>query len=559
MKKAKLIPTVLGVLLVLYLGASEAFRWAFGRVYVAPDEALMVINKFGDPLPPDRIVVPRDDNRFQGVQEDLLGPGRYFLNPVEYDYKVVPLTEIPAGDPSRWEWDDDGNLKDPSTLPQVGVVSLRQGKTAPPGMDVVDAGYKGIQKAVLTPGTYKVNPQQYEVTLANAVVVPPGSVGVVTRLVGDTGPVDQAPFRTTATADAMPSTPSTGPSTGPAAADESTVSRLAVGPTQRGILPDVLQPGIYYLNPRMVKVTFVTVGYSAISLDASSNTGITFYTSDGYQVEADFTVVWGRGPADAPDIVARIGGIDRVRQNVIEPAMKAACQNEGGRYSAKQLIQGSTRIAFQDALSASLETQVKARNLHILLALIRNIAIKDNHGADATGGLLATIQQADIEKEVDLTNQQRTATAAVQAQLDQALKLVDVARETVTSDSRVKVANIAAEGAKKAAEITAQREVDVAGIDLEVARLDAQRTQILGKAAADVTQMKADAEAAGNKMLVDAFGSPEAYNRYTFAKAFDPTDLRLIVTGPGTFWTDLKTFEQVGASQVIQSKVDAGR
>jgi hypothetical protein len=547
---------VLGVLLLLYLGPGTAFRWAFERVYVEPDQALMVINKFGDPLPSDRIVVPRDDNHFKGVQEDLLGPGRYFLNPVAYDYKIVPLTVIPAGDPSQWQWDDNGAIKDPSTLPQVGVVSLKQGKTAPPGMDVVDAGYKGIQKAVLTPGTYKINPQEYEVTLANAVVVPPGSVGVVTRLVGDTGPVDQAPFRTTATADAMPST---APSTAPAAADESTLSRLAVGPTQRGILRDVLQPGIYYLNPRMVKVTFVTVGYDAISLDAQSGTGVTFYTSDGYQVEAEFTVVWGRDPADAPNIVARIGGIDKVRQNVIEPAMKAACQNEGGRYSAKQLIQGETRIAFQDALSASLEAQVKARNLHILLALIRNIAIKDNHGADATGGLLSTIQQADIEKEVDLTNQQRTATAAVQAQLDQALKLVDVARETVTSDTRVKVANIGAEGAKKAAEINAQRELDVAGIDLEVARLDAQRTQILGKAGADVTQMKSDAEAAGNQMLVDAFGSPAAYNRYTFAKSFDPTDLRLIVTGPGTFWTDLKTFEQVGASEVIRSKVEPAR
>ncbi len=545
MNKTRSILTVLGVLLVAYLALDEAFRWGLERVYVGPDQALMVINKFGDPLPPDRITVPREDNRFKGVQEDLLGPGRYFLNPVEYDYKVVPLTEIPAGDPSQWQWDDDGNIKDPSTLPQVGVVSVKQGKTAPAGMDVVDAGYKGIQKSVLTPGTYKVNPQQYEVTLANAVVVPPGSVGVVTRLVGDTGPVDQAPFR---------GDPTTAP------ADESTVSRLAVGPTRRGILKDVLQPGIYYLNPRTVKVTLVTVGYNAISLDASSGTGITFYTSDGYQVEADFTVVWGRGPADAPNIVARIGGIDRVRQNVIEPAMKAACQNEGGRYSAKQLIQGATRIAFQDALSASLEQQVKARNLHILLALIRNIAIRDGHGADATGGLLATIQQADIEKERDLTNQQRTQTAAVQATLDQALKLVDVARETVTSETRVKVANIGAEGAKQAAQITAQQAVDVAGLDLQVAQLDAKRTQILGKAGADVTQMNADAEATGNRMLVEALGSPAAYNRYTFAKAFDPADLRLIVAGPGTFWTDLKTFEQVGAAKVIGGKVDpAGR
>src|SRR3712207_8842137 len=52
--------------------------------------------------------------------------------------------------------------------------------------EVVDVGYKGIQKEVLTPGVYKINPHVQEVTLLPAVVVPPGSVGVVTRLVGRT-------------------------------------------------------------------------------------------------------------------------------------------------------------------------------------------------------------------------------------------------------------------------------------------------------------------------------------------------------------------------------------
>jgi hypothetical protein len=126
-----------------------------------------------------------------------------------------------------------------------------------------------------------------------------------------------------------------------------------------------------------------------------------------------------------------------------------------------------------------------------------------------------------------------------------------VARETVASDSNVKVANIQAEGMKKAAEITAQRDLDVAKINLEISQLDAQRTQILGKAGADVARMKNEAEAKGAKMLVDAFGSPQAYNLYTFAKGFEPKDLKLIFAGPGTFWTDLKTFEQVGGAQNV--------
>jgi hypothetical protein len=53
-------------------------------------------------------------------------------------------------------------------------------------------------------------------------------------------------------------------------------------------------------------------------------------------------------------------------------------------------------------------------------------------------------------------------------------------------------------------------------------------------------------------MLVDAFGTPQAYNQYIFAKNFEPQELRMIFAGPGTFWTDLKSFEQIGASQMIK-------
>ena len=37
---------------------------------------------------------------------------------------------------------------------------MKEGQTPPAGQVVVDPGYRGIQKAVLTPGTYKINPAQ---------------------------------------------------------------------------------------------------------------------------------------------------------------------------------------------------------------------------------------------------------------------------------------------------------------------------------------------------------------------------------------------------------------
>jgi hypothetical protein len=346
-----------------------------------------------------------------------------------------------------------------------------------------------------------------------------------------------------------------GPSTLGADAD---LGRIVGSADQRGLLKDVLQPGIYYKNPRVEKVDIVPIGYDAIEVHTGSKnaatSGIKFYSYDGYQVEADFTVVWGRSPADAPKIVASVGSVDQVEKNVIEPAMKAACQNVGANYTAKELIQGLTRSKFQDELSDSLEKQVQSRNVHILLALIRNVIVKDKAGQDATGGLLATIQRANIEVENQLTFKQKTQTAMTKARLEAEQKLVDVAKETVTAETAVRTANIMADGQKKAAEIDAQRQLDVAAIQLQIAALEAQTTRILGKANADVERMKNEAEARGAQMMVQALGSPQAYNAYTFAKNFDPTDIRLIFAGQGTFWTDLKSLQDVGAAKMLQQQ-----
>ena len=532
------------LLLVAAYGLWIAIKWTTMRVYVPHNKALLVINKYGDPLPPDRIVVPGDaPTQYKGVREEPLGPGRYFINPVMHETQLVDLVEITAGDPRSWVWDPDGNLLNPDTVaPKVGLVTLQEGKTAPGGQEVVPAGFKGLQREVLTPGTYKVNPRQKRVVQVPATIVPPGSVGVVTRLIGDIGEVTSASL----TKVELP--PTTGPAVQPPG-----LNRVVVGPNRRGVLRDVLQPGIYYLNPRVVKVSIMPVGYDEISLEAPKD-AIRFLSSDGYQIEADVTVVWGRTPADAPAIVANIGNTDDVRAKVVEQAIRAVCQNEGADFSARQLIEGETRSKFQDALETALEQQVSSRNIHILIPLIRNIKIKDARGTDQSQGLLATIQRANIEIERELTNRQKTLTATKEAEHQEALKLVDVATERVVSESKQKVANLIATGNKQSAEIGAQRELTVAEIEAQIANFDGQRTQILGKAGADVERLKKEAEAKGAKLMVDAFGSPLAYNQYIFAKNFEPQELRLIFAGPGTFWTDLKTFEQIGASQMIKQQ-----
>ncbi len=147
----------------------------------------------------------------------------------------------------------------------------------------------------------------------------------------------------------------------------------------------------------------------------------------------------------------------------------------------------------------------------------------------------------------------------MRAQLEEEMKKVDIARETVKADSRVMVANIQADGEKKAAEIDAQAGLEVATIQQEVASLAARRTEILGQANANVEKMKNEAEAEGYEMLVNAFGTGQAYNLYTFAENFKPESIHLFFAGEGTFWTDLSRFQELGAARLLQSTPEASQ
>ena len=117
-------------------------------------------------------------------------------------------------------------------------------------------------------------------------------------------------------------------------------------------------------------------------------------------------------------------------------------------------------------------------------------------------------------------------------------------RRTAASTAKL-VAELAAEGEKKAKEIEATTEKRVAEIDAKTATIAAQSTTVLGQASARSVELLREAEADRFRQYVKALGGAEAYNRYVFAEGL-PAHLRLGVfyAGPGTFWTDLKGLEQ---------------
>ena len=361
----------------------------------------------------------------------------------------------------------------------------------------------------------------------------------------------------------------------------------------RDIQDDVLQPGIYYINPVEKTVSIISIGFNEttmmVELDGAKpapanpggrmmgtsgpgprsrapsggfargsearvegdrlgapgqkdpafkeGTGIEFPSRDGFPIHMDYTAIWGILPDQAPDVVRQFGTLDDVREKVILPQIGSICRLHGSKHGAVDLLIGESREAFQTDTSEELEKVLASKNLSLLFGLTRHIYVP--------GAVREPIQKARIADELKLTSDQKQLTAKAQAELTEAKARVTLEENRTRNETDKLVAQVAAEGEKKTRELEATTEKMRAEIDAKTAIVDAQITRILGEAKAKTVELANQAEADRYRQYVEALGGPEAYNRYVFAEGL-PSDMKLsiIYAGPGTFWTDLKGFEQ---------------
>lgn len=542
MRKIMILKYIGGGTLVL-AGLVLAFFWQFCRIYVGANECVVLIRKTGEPMPAGQMIAEEGQ---MGIQRVALGPGRYFYAPWLWDWETYPLTRISPGDPSTWREVFEAGDPDYSVptiegqWPEVGIVTNYAGKPSGELKEVVPAGYQGIQREVLSPGTYRINPRAYKVETVPAVVVPLGCCGVVTSQLGDL-PGTEVIQETTI-----------GPDGEPVTGRSKVVQKLA-DEGQRGVLKDVLPPGIYYLNPFVHKVRIVQIGYNQISQLKRGEVSmhIQFPSADGFTISVDVTVVWGRHPQHLPEMLNRVGEVAKIRE-IVRAQIRSICRNIGSQYVSTDFIQGEKRELYQKNVTETLQRACRERDLEILIALVRDIEVLGGSGKEDMD-LKKTIQRGHIAQEDDLTRQVQRETAMVRAERETAQVAIDVAREQISSETRKKVAQVKAEGEKKAEEIDAQRNLEVAQIERQIAELDAETTRVLGGAEAQVEKLANQAEADGKRMFVQAFGSGRAYNLYTFAQQFQPESIRLIFAGEGTFWTDLSRLQDVASMQLLKS------
>ena len=519
---------VFGIYCLGYLGI-----WQYGicRVEVPAGNSLLLRYKgpfpFGTAPMASEGTLAKADKRGQavgiGILEFMPGPGRHFYNPIEYERKIVPDVVISPN--------------------EIGMVTSKIGKNLPEGEILAnEPGFRGTWRQVLTPGRYRMNPYAYEVNKVSkttAVVmaegltarnedptlIPPGYVGVVYNKVGDNNPANLQ---------------------------------------KQGVQDNVLQPGLYWINPAEKRVDVISIGFNETTIMVKTagqagtrpplktakdgmvmepdpiyvdGEGIEFPSNDGFRIHLDFTAIWGILPEQAPDVVRNFGTLTDVRKKVIEPQIGSICRINGSKRGAVDLLVGNSREEFQSDVEDELERVLKGKNLSLLFGLTRHIYVPAE--------VREPIQRSYIATELKTTREQEQKTAKAKADLTEAEAKVVLEERRTKAETQKMMAETTAKGEKEAKEIEADTQKLSAVIDAKTATVQAQITKLMGAAEAKKVQLANEAEAEKYKLSVDALGSPEAYNRFIFAEGL-PEKIRMGVfyAGPGTLWTDLKNLDQ---------------
>lgn len=476
MTRVKRLATATAVLLAFGL-CLLASAWNMVFHYVEPGEVLVVISKTGEDLPAGKLIAQPGQ---KGPLEHVLGEGRHFVLPVLYEVENHKLADL-------------NMLIEPY---QIGVVRAKVGTPLPAGRILADEGERGIRRRILPPGRHRLNPYAYEVEIQPATVIRPGYVGFVTRLVG-TDPAGKY-----------------------------------AGPGEKGIIKDVLQPGLYYLNPYEYKVREVEVGLNQVSFLEENQ--ITFPSKDAFAIRLDASVEWELEPDKVAPVIGEFGARTEIEHKVLIAQSRSIGRLEGSKYGAKDFLLGEGREKIQHAFTNKLVAKCREKYVEVHSAYIRHITIPEN--------LLVPIRQSFVAKEVERTAKVQQETKKSAATLEREQRLIEQRRQEVRFETEALIQQIKAEATRSVGEIEADTRRLVAEKQQAIAKLEAERTELLGRAHAEVKKMLGEAEATRFALKVKAFGGDsDAFARYAFSEAL-PADLRinLVQTGEGTFWTDLQ-------------------
>lgn len=503
------IKSMLAASLLTLVVGGLAFVWFVLRVEVDANEILVLVNKTGKDIPRELrdeigdqvILYPKlveriaavtgeseEDIRsgYKGIQYNVYAEGRYFFNPYFYKRLKVPATLLDQG--------------------EVGVRIRQYGRPLPfPKTVATESDERGPVAEILGPGRHNVNPFAYQVQRFKAALIPEGHVGVVTLLSGI------APKQS---------------------------NTYTVEPGEKGVQRRTLPPGLEYYNPYLMQIEIVDV--RSQKYDMLAEEAIFFPSGDSFTITIEGTIEWAIRPDHVAEVTVAYGDKENILEKIILPNARSIARIQGSKLKAREFISGRTRTAFQDKLLAELRQECWSQGIDIRAALVRDI-----HPPQEIARLISQREQADQEIE-RFTNQMKEAIAEAQLVEQQELQNQNKAIGEMRRDVVTVVKE--AEQRKGVAITRANRELEVARLNLEAAEKEAAAIRSRGKAEADVVLFEYQARAEPLQRAVAAFGDGVAYAQQFFYQKVAPSIQTILTDTEGPFGDIFRELQSVRRS-----------
>jgi uncharacterized membrane protein YqiK len=356
-------------------------------------------------------------------------------------------------------------------------------------------GQRGPQKDILLPGTYYINPLLFKVIPENAKEVKPGEVAVVVSNVGkdpsdevrremaakvrqrmereekeqaeqSAARLDHLDDKRTAeeiAAELMAGDPAD------RRLDEGAHEAYVVPEGYRGIQEMVVGPGRYYVNtlavsPIIIPTTNQTVEWTAGEVTNTFNP-FEVISKDGFTMQLEVRVVFRVKPEDAPFMVAKIGGIERLIQNVMHPLIDSIFRNQASESSAMAYLQN--RHEEQERAEARVRAHLLKYHVDVVNVLICHIHLPEELMKTQTEKILAEQRQS-------MYNAQREAEEK-RIQLEKTKAHADNQKDLMQATVGVEIAGKRAEQRKSEGEGEAH-------YILQTGRAEAEKVRLMGEA-----------------------------------------------------------------------------
>ena len=304
-------------------------------------------------------------------------------------------------------------------------------------------------------------------------------------------------------------------------------NELLVEPGERGVQRETLQEGTQQINPYVTRISKVDCRSQRFNLADKKYMG--FPSKDGFWVSLDGRIQFRVNPEKAAEVYVIYNedengdAIDEeIIRKIIMPNARSFCRLAGSSKLGKDFIEGETRMEFELSFQTAMMEACEPLGIEIQEALITRINPPEQIAEPIQQRENARLEEQKYQSQI--TQQEAEKELAVdQAEAKQKSALVVIEQEIIKFVTE-------AMREQEVAKTKAEEKLAVATLKLEAAKDEAEAIIARGKATADVIGYENKADAAGWKRAVEAFdGNGDEYAQFVLYQKLAAAYRRIMV------------------------------